>query len=327
MTLVAGACGSAGNDADPSPPPASAAVGTVDLSGVTLNVIDPLHLAEAELGPAGVGDTPYKVNYISVASAAETSAALASGKGDLVLAGDVGFATFAAAGLPIKAIRAVEIPRAWCGIVVPEDSPIHGVRDLVGRKIANLKSAGSEIVAINAFKKEGLSYFDDAEVVDFSSVGDVVAAYRSGQVDAWAGCSAPVYFFVNSGTARFVVDGTTGPWRGDDVWAASDSALADPAREAAVVDFIHRAEAGFEWGNTNVARVAEIQAKLVGAPATILEALYAVGKIKGAPISKEIVDGLTQTHDLEVELGNITAGGNDFSTYITDEYNTRIDNG
>ncbi|MCK9903805.1 ABC transporter substrate-binding protein [Frankia sp. Cpl3] len=327
VTLLTVACGSGGSDADASPAPAPAAGGAVDLSKVTLNVIDPLRLSEAELEPAGVADTPYKINYITVASAAETSATLASGKADLVLAGDVGFSAFAAADLPITAIRAVEIPRAWCGIVVPKDSPIRTVRDLVGKKIANLKSAGSEIVAINAFEKEGLNYFDDAEVVNFATVGDVVAAYRSGQVDAWAGCSAPVYSFVSSGAARFVVDGSSGPWRGNNLWAGSTAALGDPAREAAIVDFLHRAEAGYEWGQNNVDQLAEAQSKLVGAPAPILKALYAVGQIKGVPISKDVIDGLTQTYDLEVELGNIKPSKKDFSTYVTDRYNARIDNG
>lgn len=68
-------------------------------------------------------------------------------------------------------------------IVVAADSPLHGLADLKGKKVAVTKAAGSHYLLIAALAKAGLSFADIQPA--YLTPADGRAAFENGKVDAW----------------------------------------------------------------------------------------------------------------------------------------------
>ncbi|MFM0340265.1 sulfonate ABC transporter substrate-binding protein [Paraburkholderia fungorum] len=68
-------------------------------------------------------------------------------------------------------------------ILVRNDSPLHGVADLKGKRIALQKGSSSNYLLLEALKKAGLRYEDIRPV--YLPPADARAAFESGDVDAW----------------------------------------------------------------------------------------------------------------------------------------------
>lgn len=69
-------------------------------------------------------------------------------------------------------------------IIVPENSPIHNIADLKGKTVAVSKGSGSNFLLISALKQAGLTLNDITP--RYLEAPDGVAAFASGNVDAWA---------------------------------------------------------------------------------------------------------------------------------------------
>ena len=73
----------------------------------------------------------------------------------------------------------------WSAIVVPADSPINSVQDLVGSSIAATAGTDPYFFLLQALEAEGVA-IDDLEVQNLQHA-DGRAAMDAGSVDAWAG--------------------------------------------------------------------------------------------------------------------------------------------
>lgn len=69
-------------------------------------------------------------------------------------------------------------------IIVPDSSPIRSVADLKGKTVAVSKGSGSHFLLISALKSAGLTLKDIKPI--YLEAPDGVAAFASGNVDAWA---------------------------------------------------------------------------------------------------------------------------------------------
>lgn len=87
-------------------------------------------------------------------------------------------------GSPIKAPYVFSRPE-WTALVVRKDSPIRGVRDLKGRKIAATKGTDPYLFLLRALPTGGLKR-SDVEIVSLQHA-DGRTALEQGRVDAWAG--------------------------------------------------------------------------------------------------------------------------------------------
>lgn len=100
--------------------------------------------------------------------------------------GDVGEAPpiFAqAAGAPLAYVAAT-VPRpAAEAVLLPKDSPIKGVADLKGKKVAYNKGSNVHYFLVKLLEKHGLKYEDVQSV--FLPPADARAAFERGAVDAW----------------------------------------------------------------------------------------------------------------------------------------------
>jgi len=69
-------------------------------------------------------------------------------------------------------------------IIVPPDSPIRSIADLKGKRVAVAKGSGCNHPLLAALKQARLSINDTQ--VRYLDTPDALAAFRGGNVDAWA---------------------------------------------------------------------------------------------------------------------------------------------
>lgn len=93
-------------------------------------------------------------------------------------------------------------------IIVQDNSPIHSVTDLKGKRVAVSKGSGSNFLLISALKKAGLTLADIKPV--YLEAPDGVAAFSSGNVDAWAIWDPFFATQQREHHVRVVADGTEG---------------------------------------------------------------------------------------------------------------------
>src|SRR4029077_16738960 len=89
-----------------------------------------------------------------------------------------------AAGAPLVYVANEPAAPLSEAILVPKDSPIRGVAELKGKKVALNKGSNVHYLLVKALEKAGLSYADVTPV--FLKPSDARAAFEHGDVDAWA---------------------------------------------------------------------------------------------------------------------------------------------
>ncbi|MGE9552127.1 aliphatic sulfonate ABC transporter substrate-binding protein [Erwinia amylovora] len=120
-------------------------------------------------------------NFTAAAPAYE---ALNAGSIDMTTGSSTAFVTAIAAGSPLLLFGYQAMPADGEGIVVRQDSPIHTLADLRGKKVAVNKGGTGEYLLSKALQRAGIP---EAEVnKEYLSPGDTGTAFAGGHVDGWA---------------------------------------------------------------------------------------------------------------------------------------------
>ena len=168
---------------------ASAAAGDTAWSSDSLTVdfatYNPLSLIIREQGfiEEALGDT-VTVEWVQSAGSNKANEFLRAGSVDVGSTAGSAALLARANGSPIQVIDIYSQPE-WSAIVVPADSPIDSVQDLVGRSIAATAGTDPYFFLLQALEAEGVS-IDDLDVQNLQHT-DGRAAMDAGSVDAWAG--------------------------------------------------------------------------------------------------------------------------------------------
>ncbi|WP_259295134.1 aliphatic sulfonate ABC transporter substrate-binding protein [Paraburkholderia sp. DHOC27] len=93
-------------------------------------------------------------------------------------------------------------------IIVPPDSPIHSIADLKGKRVAVQKGSGCNFLLLAALAKAGLTINDIQ--VRYLEAPDALAAFRGGNVDAWAIWDPFLAAQQREAHVRVISDGTNG---------------------------------------------------------------------------------------------------------------------
>jgi sulfonate transport system substrate-binding protein len=93
-------------------------------------------------------------------------------------------------------------------IIVPPDSPIHTIADLKGKRVAVSKGSGCNFLLLAALAKAGLTINDIQ--VRYLEAPDALAAFRGGNVDAWAIWDPFLAAQQRDAHVRVVADGSDG---------------------------------------------------------------------------------------------------------------------
>lgn len=110
-----------------------------------------------------------------------------------------------AAGTPLLYLAYRQGTGAGSGFLVPADSSVQTLQDLVGKKVAFTKASSAHLLLIKALEKEGLTYSDIEPV--FLQPPEARAALQGGSVDAWVVWNPFLEAAVQELGARVVVDG------------------------------------------------------------------------------------------------------------------------
>nr|WP_315415721.1 sulfonate ABC transporter substrate-binding protein [uncultured Pseudomonas sp.] len=124
------------------------------------------------------------VKWIEFPAGPQMLEALNVGALDVGSTGDIPPLFAQAAGADLVYIGAEPAKPSAETILVRNDSPLHSVADLKGKKVAFQKGSSSHNLILRALNKAGLSYKDIQPV--YLPPADARAAFEQGSVDAWA---------------------------------------------------------------------------------------------------------------------------------------------
>ncbi|GAB2851801.1 ABC transporter substrate-binding protein [Streptomyces deserti] len=259
LALLLSACG--GNSA-------ASAGGDTDGSGsLTLHVGDQKGGSEAILRAAGeLENLDYQIKWSTFTSGPPLLEAVDAGAVDI---GGVGNTPpVFAAGADSK----ISVVAAWHGtskgdtILVPNDSKLAGPQDLKGKSVAVAQGSSAHYQLVASLKKAGLSLSDIK--VKYLQPADALAAFTSGQVDAWAVWDPYTSQVLNAEQGRVLTTGD-GVTNGLTFQVAAPSALKDKKKTAAIKDYLARLRRAYTWVYDHEEEWAKVWAKDTGLPADV----------------------------------------------------------
>lgn len=224
---------------------------------------DQVHLLQSKAEAAReLGNLPYDIEWANFVGAAPLLEALNAGAVDTAPAGDLPVVLAAAAKVPLKVIAGSLSSTRDIGIIVPPGSPIRSVAGLAGHRVIVSSARGSisHYLLLEALNEAKL----DRRKIDigFMLPNDAAAAFAAGRIEAWATFGTYQIAAEQRG-ARVLRDGH-GINTGLSLIAASQAALDDPAKRAALKDVLARFRKASLWAQAHPADYAAVFAKATG---------------------------------------------------------------
>ncbi|HEY8985553.1 MAG TPA: ABC transporter substrate-binding protein [Streptomyces sp.] len=282
-----------GGDAD-----ASSANGEVTLTiGDQAKTLQTIAAASGALKGAD-----YKVKWAEFEGAAPLFQAVRAGAADTTYAADLPTLQALSGGVKFKNVAALKNDGRHVGIVVRKDSGIGSVADLKGQKVVVSSAKGSiaEYLLANALQQAGLKYADVQ--VQYLLPTDAQAAFASGKIKVWAVFGVYQAVALEQG-GKLLIDGADGRVSGYGFIGASDKALADPGKKAALGDFLKRLGTALTWTSTHQAAYARAIQDRNGADATVARTLASAAYSQVLPVSPEIEKTVQGVADLMHGIG------------------------
>lgn len=313
ILLIAAACSSstkAASTATSAAAAASAAAASttvapsIDLSSVTLNVGEQGKNVITVLTAAGLQNTPYKISYSEWPTSAAELQGLTANAADIGLAAAAPTINAIAVGAQIQATVAVSSNQATgVAILVPQNSPIKTVADLKGKNVSpTTKGSIGQYVLLANLAKAGLGP-DDVKV-NFLAPTDARAAFTSGAVDAWTTWDPYLATAEIQDHARVLAD-TTGLNAGLSFLDATNSAINNPGKHAAIQDLINRLQAAELWTAAHLPETSQTYSKLYNTPLNIATVIQTRGLFTYVPNTAQVEAGFQQVADLYFKDGVI----------------------
>jgi sulfonate transport system substrate-binding protein len=331
--LAAAACSSSGSSSSSSDPaasstPASAvasasASSSVSLSSVTLNIGDQKGTgAEAVLQAAGLLNTlPFKVTWDDFTSGPPMLEAAASGSIDIGGVGDAPPVFAASGGEGIVVVGARTVPSGdQDAVVVPKGSSITSIQQLKGKKIAYGTGSSGNYQLLTVLNKAGLTS-KDVDLVNLQPA-EALAAFTSGSVDAWDIWPPYVQQVVAQDGAKVLAEGSQygSPYSFE---VASKSAVANPAKAAAIQVYLTTLDKAYVWAEKNPSAWGTAWAAAAGLPASITDAAAKVDYTVPVPITGAVTASLQGLVTQFYKAGQIPKDVN-MSSYVTTQFNSSV---
>lgn len=244
----------------------------------------------------------YQVKWAEFEGAAPLYQAVQAGAADTGYSADLPALQALSGGVKVKNVAALKNDGRHVGIVVREDSGIDSVRDLKGQKVvvSSAKGSISEYLLANALEQNGLSYKDVK--VQYLLPTDAQAAFASGKIKVWATFGVYQAVGLEQG-GKLLIDGGDGRVSGIGFINASETALADSSKKAALADFLKRLGAALEWTSTHQDAYAQAIEQRNGADASVAKTLASAAYSKVLPITPDVNRTVQGVADLMNGIG------------------------
>lgn len=209
--------------------------------------------------------------------------------------------------------------KSYVEIFAPKDSGITSVADLKGKKVALTEGTILQYTVVKALEKAGLSY-DDITPVNLAPA-DAITAYQGGDVDAVAALGPQLAQLEMAGDT--VVGDGQGITTGYTYSVATDAALSDPDKSAAIVDFLQRVGRAQAWAGEHQDEWIPQYAAVLGVPEELAKLLVERESYAWVPIDQQVIDAQQQQADAYTDLGLIQSEL-DVSQEFDDSYNDQL---
>ena len=320
--LAAAACSSSsgGNNANSST--ASASNAAINLSGVTLHVGDQAGSgAQALLTAASlINKLPFKVTWSDFTSGPPRLQAMGAGAVDIGSVGNAPPVFAAAGGDKLAIVGALQANPLGSALLVPDNSPIHSIAQLKGKKIAVAQGSSADFHLLTVLKKAGLNVHD--VTLDYLQPADGLAALSSAHVDAWDIWSPFIEQAESQDHVRILVNGV-GFGSPYSFAVASRAALADPGQAAAIRDYLKLLNQAHSWADSHLLVWASVWAKATGLPASVMLTAAKDDASKAVPITPAVISSEQQVSNAFTAAGLIP-GHVDFSNFVDTAFNNTV---
>jgi sulfonate transport system substrate-binding protein len=158
--------------------------------------------------------------------------------------------------------------------------------------------------------------------LDYLQPADGLAALTSGHVDAWDVWSPYIEQVVGQDNARILVNGT-GFGSPYSFTVASRAALADPAKAAAIRDYLKLLDEAYTWTDSHQPTWSDVWAKATGLPDSVMLTAAKDATYTPVPITSAVVSSEQSVSNAFTAAGLIP-GHVDFSDFIDTSFNDTV---
>jgi sulfonate transport system substrate-binding protein len=194
---------------------------------------------------AGVAKSAYQTSVAEFAAGNLIVEALAAGSLDCGSMSEIPPIFALAGNAPMKVIAVLRGDVNNQVVLVPKDSTLRDAAQFKGKRIGFARATTSHYFLLKLLQERGLGFKDITPVP--LAPQDGLAAFQGGQLDAWAIYGLVVELAKQQG-AR-VLRTADGYLSGNYVISASNQAIADPLRHAAIGDYLRRLARVYDWIN------------------------------------------------------------------------------
>ena len=329
--LTAAACTSSGGGSSASGSGASASASsssgsgsgsTVNVSQVTLTIGDQKGTgAEALLQAAGlINKLPFKVKWVDFTSGPPMVQAMGSGSVDIGGVGDAPPAFAAAGGSKIKIVGARITPSAAGAVVVPKGSSITSIQQLKGKTIAAPEGTTADYHLLTVLAAAGLT--KKQVTVDNLQPADALSAFTSGKVDAWDTWSPYIEEATVQDGGKVLASGKQygAPYS---FQVASDSALSDSGKAAAIADYQKILNQAYLWSASHLTSWAKLWGDATGLPSATMLQASKDDVNKPVAINSTVINAEQKLVDAFYKAGEIPTDVK-MTDYMTGQYNSGV---
>jgi sulfonate transport system substrate-binding protein len=298
---------------------ASGSVSTASLKNVTLHIGDQAGSgAESLLTAAGlINKLPFKADWSDFTSGPPMLQAMGAGSVDIGAVGDAPPIFEAAGGGKIAVVAATVADPQAAALLLPKGSTVTSVAQLKGKTIAVSEGSSANYHLLAVLKKAGLTVKD--VTIDNLQPAQALAAFASGHVAAWDVWSPYIEQAEGQHGARILVNGSPiGKTFSFEV--ASRTALADPAKAAAIRDYLQLIAQAHTWANTHGSAWASTWSQATGLPLPIMTAAAKDDTFVTVPITGAVISSEQSIANAFTAAGLIP-GHVDFANYAVSTFN------
>ncbi|MED3662852.1 aliphatic sulfonate ABC transporter substrate-binding protein [Ureibacillus sp. FSL K6-8385] len=240
-----------------------------------------------------------KINWTEFQSGPPQFEGIAAGKLDITEVGNTPPLSGQAAGIDFKEIALLSKGKTNNAILIPEDSDIKSVKDLVGKKVAVAKGSSAYGLLYEAFDKEGVDP-SKVEIIQLQP-DEAQPAFENGTVDAWATWEPFISYQTVGNHAKALIK-------------CEDIGVFSPLFTIARTDFIEENpelvsiylkvyKKATDWLNEHPEEAVQFFADLKGLDPVVVEEVLKNTPYEMQVIEEDVIESQQRVADLFVEQG------------------------
>ncbi|WP_242424495.1 ABC transporter substrate-binding protein [Frankia sp. EI5c] len=292
-------------------------------AGTTLRVGDQGTIKPALDLSGQAADTPYKIDWSKFASGPLLLEAFRANAVDVGYVADTPPVIAAASGQDLAVIASWHNPPGQMVLLTKPGSPIRSVTELKGKKVAITTGTILQAYLLRSLDSVGLEQ-KDVEIVNLA-ITDIPTALARGDVDAGVTAEPLATTYLQANPTAHKVDGAdTSPVV--QYLITTQKVLSDPAKQAALGDFVQRWVKAVSWRDANTDEyIDKYYVEELKVPLATAKVLVGTGiPSEFVPIDAESIGGAQKLADL-FHASGVLPKKIDISKVFDARYNSAVE--